>query len=176
VTKVVNAREVTVGLADRGGVKETANNVSETDSGVRAPTVTVIPSQRGFGRYGKAVRPTGSEVTFQQVDPVGGEGKKARLVELGFPNEERSLARVVVADSHPEELPTAETCRVEESNGQAEELGPKGADLRRLEGLGAIEQLRDLIVRKDVGLNRLVQGREECRIGNETGWLASAAI
>jgi hypothetical protein len=81
-----------------------------------------IPDQRTVRRRREATLSPSAEIRLQLALCVARQRQPPRLVELGRPNQERVLTRVVVADRQADELPATQAARVEQHDSQSEGL------------------------------------------------------
>ena len=104
VPEIMRAGKVTGRGPDAGPPEECSHGTAEAAAAVAASARTAMPEERAV-RLGRQSPPAANR--DQVLDLVGGIRRhrdEARLVELGFPDRQRALRRVIVSNGQPRQL------------------------------------------------------------------------
>ena len=117
-----------------------------------------------------------TKVALHFVDGAARQRDQPRLVELRPPNKQRMFARVVVGKNKPSKLAAAETCRVQQHDGDAKHRRAQQRRGMRREACRDPKELGDLLLAEDVRAPWGVWIGKPVWIGNEAVTAGTAQI
>ena len=172
----MRAWEVTGLGPDIGPPEQRPHGTAEAAAAVAAHARTAMPQERAV-RLGRQ-SPLAANLE-QVLDLSGGIRRhrdEARLVELGFPDRQRALRRVVVSDGQPRQLSASQPGGGQHHDREAHVLGTE----RRIGGAGQRarggQQLDYLAVGEDMRPDGLVGRRKQPLVRDEAAGLAASSV
>ena len=120
---VVNSWKLSRAGTDPGALEQAAKPLADPSAGVGSQTPVAVAEQRSV----RSVRqpPARFEISFHFAGPIARERHESRFVELGGPDTERTLQRLVVGEGQADELSAPKARRVKQHEGEAEHFGSK---------------------------------------------------